>query len=79
MRKTLLAAALLGALPLMLGSGTGSELRQPLGLTIVGGLIGSQLLTLYTTPVVYLYLDRLRHWALRRWHGRAKPLPLGLG
>lgn len=42
----------------------------------MGGLIGSQLLTLYTTPVVYLYLDRLRHWALRRWHGHAKPLPL---
>jgi multidrug efflux pump len=53
-------AALLGALPLALGSGTGSELRRPLGITIVGGLIVSQLLTLYTTPVVYLYLDGLR-------------------
>ncbi|HVO28211.1 MAG TPA: efflux RND transporter permease subunit, partial [Candidatus Margulisiibacteriota bacterium] len=48
-----------------LGGGTGSELRQPLGITIVGGLIVSQLLTLYTTPVVYLYLDRLRLWFAR--------------
>jgi hydrophobe/amphiphile efflux-1 (HAE1) family protein len=54
------AAALLGALPLALGTGTGSELRQPLGLTIIGGLIVSQALTLFTTPVVYLYMDRLR-------------------
>jgi multidrug efflux pump len=55
-------AALLGGLPLALGTGTGSELRRPLGITIVGGLLVSQLLTLYTTPVVYLYLDRLRLW-----------------
>ena len=55
-------AALLGALPLALGSGTGSDLRRPLGITIIGGLIVSQVLTLYTTPVVYLYLDRLQHW-----------------
>jgi hydrophobe/amphiphile efflux-1 (HAE1) family protein len=55
-------AALLGAVPLMIGTGTGSELRQPLGYTIVGGLLLSQLLTLYTTPVVYLYLDRFRTW-----------------
>jgi multidrug efflux pump len=55
-------AALLGAVPLMIGTGTGSEIRQPLGYTIVGGLFLSQLLTLYTTPVVYLYLDRFSLW-----------------
>ncbi|HTD11487.1 MAG TPA: efflux RND transporter permease subunit, partial [Steroidobacteraceae bacterium] len=62
-------AALLGALPLMLGRGTGSELRQPLGYTMVGGLILSQMLTLFTTPVVYLYLDRLSvRWARKHPH-----------
>ncbi|HJQ23799.1 MAG TPA: efflux RND transporter permease subunit [Blastocatellia bacterium] len=59
-------AALLGGLPLAVGGGVGSELRRPLGITIVGGLIFSQLLTLYTTPVVYLYLDRLGLWLQRR-------------
>jgi len=53
-------AALLGGLPLALGQGTGSEMRRPLGITIVGGLIVSQCLTLFTTPVVYLFFDRLR-------------------
>jgi multidrug efflux pump len=58
-------AALLGALPLALGGGVGAELRRPLGIAIVGGLLVSQALTLYTTPVIYLYLDRLRTWAFR--------------
>src|SRR5580658_8812192 len=62
-------AALLGALPLMLGRGTGSELRQPLGYTMVGGLVLSQMLTLFTTPVIYLYLDRLVvRWARKHPH-----------
>jgi multidrug efflux pump len=63
-------AALLGALPLALGTGVGSELRRPLGVAIVGGLIFSQMLTLYTTPVVYLYMDRLRLWWEARGHRR---------
>jgi multidrug efflux pump len=67
-------AALFGALPLAFGTGTGSELRRPLGITIVGGLIVSQMLTLYTTPVVYLFLDRLRLWVLGREHD-ALPSP----
>jgi len=58
------AAALLGALPLALGHGVGSEIRRPLGIAIVGGLIVSQMLTLYTTPVVYLYMDRLKDWVV---------------
>ncbi len=69
-------AAMFGALPLALGTGTGSELRRPLGITIIGGLILSQLLTLYTTPVVYLALDRLRVKWLRA-HGKLQsPAPL---
>jgi multidrug efflux pump subunit AcrB len=55
-------AAMLGALPLALGTGTGSELRRPLGIAIIGGLIVSQMWTLYTTPVVYLYFDRIQNW-----------------
>jgi len=64
-------AAMLGGLPLAIGMGTGSELRQPLGIAIVGGLLFSQLLTLYTTPVVYLYMDRAQlRWA--RWRARRR-------
>jgi multidrug efflux pump subunit AcrB len=65
-------AALLGGLPLALGTGTGSELRRPLGISIVGGLIVSQMLTLFTTPVVYLYMDRLRLYLVQR---KEKPMP----
>ena len=66
-------AALLGGLPLALGSGTGSELRRPLGITIVGGLLLSQLLTLYTTPVVYLAFDRLGKRLTRRRAAAPEP------
>jgi multidrug efflux pump len=62
-------ASLLGAVPLIIGMGEGSEFRQPLGITIIGGLVLSQILTLYTTPVVYLYLDRFRHWSRRLRRG----------
>ena len=72
-------AALFGAFPLMVGSGMGSELRHPLGISIVGGLLVSQLLTLFTTPVIYIYFDR---WGqeLRAWRaGRgAQPAPSAL-
>ena len=69
-------AALLGGMPLMIGSGTGAELLQPLGYTYVGGLILSHVLTLYSTPVVYLYLDRLgnKH-TKRQTHAAATPTP----
>jgi multidrug efflux pump subunit AcrB len=73
------AAALLGALPLALETGTGSELRRPLGISIVGGLLLSQFLTLYTTPVIYLYLDRLGRWIEeRRSRGRTEQAELPL-
>ena len=65
-------AALFGALPLALQNGTGSELRKPMGIAIVGGLLVSQFLTLYTTPVIYLYLDRFSRWMRR---GRTAAVP----
>jgi HAE1 family hydrophobic/amphiphilic exporter-1 len=78
-------AALLGALPLALGRGTGSELRQPLGYTMVGGLVLSQALTLFTTPVIYLYLDEMSLWFKRRRRQKhpgaptIEPLPRSAG
>jgi multidrug efflux pump len=74
-------AAMLGALPLAIGMGEGSEMRRPLGIAIVGGLFFSQALTLYTTPVIYLYLDRFSIWMKRNQparaaHGEAAPAPL---
>jgi len=69
-------AALLGGLPLALGTGMGSELRRPLGITIVGGLIISQILTLFTTPIVYLYMERAGRWFARlRGRSPAEPEP----
>ena len=72
-------AALLGGVPMMLGTGVGSEIRQPLGYAIVGGLALSQILTLYTTPVVYIYLDRLQTWLFgqkkQATSGHAEPAP----
>ncbi|MCD0491874.1 Multidrug transporter MdtC [Chromobacterium violaceum] len=70
-------AALFGALPLALGRGDGAEMRTPLGISIVGGLLLSQLLTLYTTPIVYLYLDRFRLWCLKWRGGRGPALAAG--
>ena len=74
-------AALLGGVPMMVGTGVGSEIRQPLGYAIVGGLAVSQILTLYTTPVVYIYLDRLQAWMFggrkkkQAASGHAEPQP----
>jgi multidrug efflux pump len=70
-------AALLGALPLAIGMGDGGELRQPLGIAIVGGLVLSQALTLYSTPVIYLYMERLRSWSQRLRDGGSAPLAPG--
>ena len=67
------AAAMLGALPLALGTGVGSEIRRPLGIAIVGGLIVSQALTLYTTPVVYLYMDKFKDWVMAHLPGVRRP------
>ena len=73
-------AALLGAVPLAISTGTGAEMRRPLGITIIGGLVFSQILTLYTTPVIYLYLDRFGTWVeQRRNRGRVKQAELPLG
>jgi Cu/Ag efflux pump CusA len=76
-------SALFGGLPLALMSGTGSELRRPLGISIVGGMLVSQALTLYTTPVIYLYMDRLQMWFRRRKRaaaipGKVPPIPASL-
>ena len=72
------------AVPLVIATGPGTELRRPLGITIIGGLVVSQVLTLYTTPVIYLLLERLRNWVLGTRRGRIRPpdparTSLGLG
>jgi Cu/Ag efflux pump CusA len=72
-------AALLSGLPLMISHGAGSELRRPLGFAMVGGLMLSQVLTLYTTPVIYLYLDRVQHWLAPRRTSRMPALAAKMG
>jgi len=69
------AAALMGTLPIALGFGAGAESRRPLGLAVVGGLLFSQMLTLFVTPVFYLYMEKLRTWPLRRRQPLAVPVP----
>jgi multidrug efflux pump len=69
-------AALLGAIPLALGTGAGSELRRPLGVAMVGGLMVSQVVTLYTVPIIYLYMDRLIQWGGRHQRKRARTSPV---
>ena len=70
-------AALLGAVPLAFGSGVGSELRKPLGISIIGGLLVSQVLTLFTTPVIYLWFGRIASW-LAHFNNKREPEQLGL-
>jgi HAE1 family hydrophobic/amphiphilic exporter-1 len=70
-------AALMGTLPIALGLGAGAEARRPLGLAVVGGLVFSQLLTLYLTPVFYTYMESFQNWVRRRRRGPAKVEPLG--
>ncbi len=69
-------AALAGAMPIALGLGSGADSRRPLGLAVVGGLVVSQMLTLYITPVIYIYMDRFTHWLERR-RGHSRPAHLG--
>ena len=69
-------AAMMGSLPIALGIGSGSEARQPLGMTVTGGLLVSQIVTLYITPVFYLYLDKLQTWAIKTWHRILPPRDL---
>ena len=69
-------AAFMGIMPIALGLGAGAESRRPLGLAVVGGLVFSQVITLYITPVYYTYLDQLQHWLGRHFHARSEEAPL---